>query len=196
MFFALLRPEQHGPLFADIFQCLRRTFEKMSVLVYAISSCNSLRLGRWEAITLTSADTVFQLYAIRPQWVNPSQCPFQLLFNTLVPGRCSCKLKLVIFKRQSRTDLLTISIDLMWMPHLDTSSGNSLVLSGKKPWHEPMLTQVLWCCMVSLGHNEFKFTLWPEQNGQHFADHTFKWILFTWNFCVLIKFLCSLSLRV
>ena len=42
----------------------------------------------------------------------------QYMINSLVPGRCGCNLKLVIFKLTARVDILSISceIALRWMP--------------------------------------------------------------------------------
>ena len=40
--------------------------------------------------------------------------------------------------------------------HINIGSGNGLVPSGTKPLPKPMLTQDLWCLMMSLGPNELK----------------------------------------
>ena len=49
--------------------------------------------------------------------------------RSLVPGRCGCNLKLIIFKRMSRTDILSISceIALRWMPQELTYGKSTLV---------------------------------------------------------------------
>ena len=79
--------------------------------------------------------------------------------NSLTPGRCSCNLKLIIFKLMSRIDVLSLSCEIVlrWMPHwwfIKIGSDNGLVPPGNKPLPEPDVDPDLDCHMASLGHNE------------------------------------------
>ena len=72
----------------------------------------------------------------------------EVTVNSLAPGRCGSNFKLFIFKLISMIDFLSISYNIAisciaqdwWLVNND--SGNSLVPSGNKSLHEPMLTQI------------------------------------------------------
>ena len=68
--------------------------------------------------------------------------------NLLVPGRCRCNLKLVIFKLMSRVDILSISceIALRWMPQDITDDKSTLV-------------QVMGWCLQATSH--YLGQCWP-----------------------------------
>ena len=108
---------------------------------------------------------------------------------TLGPRRCSCNLKLVIFKLISRIDILTFSyaIILRWMTQDLTDDQSTLI-------------QVMaWCCqchclsqcwpgsMMSCGVSRPQWVnaLKLKQDGHQFAEDIFKLIFFNWNFFIL-----------
>ena len=66
-----------------------------------------------------------------------------------------CAWNLLAKGQKYGASMSSLSLDQWWSVNID--SGNGLVPSGNKPLPEPMLTQI--CChMVSLGHNELRFT--------------------------------------
>ena len=69
------------------------------------------------------------------------------IFNSLDPGGCCSKIKLVDFKATSMTYIWSFSCEIVnvtrprwWLVNI--ISGNGLVPSGNKPLPEPMLTQI------------------------------------------------------
>ena len=86
--------------------------------------------------------------------------------NSLVPGRCGCNLKLVIFKLTSRLDILSISceIALRWMPKDFTDDKSTLV--EVITWAN--VDPVLYLHMASLGHNELIASILPMKFSKGF----------------------------
>ena len=67
------------------------------------------------------------------------------IINSLTPGRCGSNFRSVISKPMLPSKFMSTSgeIVLTWMQQNTFNvSGNGLVLSGNKPLHEPMLTQI------------------------------------------------------
>ena len=62
-------------------------------------------------------------------WMLLNHFYHKLNFNSLVPRRCSCNFKLVIFKHISRIDILRISFEiaLIWMSQYLTDDQSTLV---------------------------------------------------------------------
>ena len=71
------------------------------------------------------------------------------LFNSLAPGRCSCNLKLIIFKLVSKIDVLRVSyeITVMWMPGDLTDSEWTLI-------------QIMAWCLWATSH--YLSQCWPK----------------------------------
>ena len=83
------------------------------------------------------------------------------LFNSLVPGRCRCDIKFVIFKLISRIVILSISceIALRWMSLEFTNEQSTLVqvMAWCRPATSHYLNQCWPSSMASLGHNGLKW---------------------------------------
>ena len=130
---------------------------------------------------------MLQTYKCESTWASQAQvgplCEVKILavwglksthgMNSLAPGKFEWKFRYVIFKRilvidgwgiSSEIALIWLSLGLHWWS-VNIGSGNGLVPSGNKPLPKPMLTQISWRHMVSLGHNELICNM--------FKDYTF-----------------------
>ena len=103
------------------------------------------------------------------------------MVNSLGPGKYKCNLKLVILKGISRIDIESIPMSLRWMPQNLINEKRTSVQA------------VAWCCQVASRYlsqcwprsmSPYGITmlqsvnkLWWEENGQHFADDIFKYLL-------------------
>ena len=69
------------------------------------------------------------LIKVAPQSLHCHLKNHHVMLNSLVPGRCRCNLKLVIFKLTSRVAIFSISceIALRWMPQDFTDDKSTLV---------------------------------------------------------------------
>ena len=99
------------------------------------------------------------------------------VINSLVPARCRCNLKLVIFILMARVDILGISceIALRWLPQ-DFIDGKSTLVQVMVWCRQATSNYLSQCWPRSLSpygvtRPQRVNTLRPEQNGWHFADN-------------------------
>ena len=83
--------------------------------------------------------------------------------DTLAPGRCSCNLKIVIFKLISRIDILSCSSEITFISMPQDLTDNWSILAQVMTWKEPItcanVDLELGHHMASLGHNTLSTSL-------------------------------------
>ena len=103
------------------------------------------------------------------------------MVNSLVPRRCGCNLKSIIFKLISRTDVLCISceISLRWMPEDLTDDKSTLVQvmawvpSGSKP-----LPDQCWpSCIYPYGITRGQWVEYGRKSAENQIDVRGKFLL-------------------